>query len=60
MRKKYIFNKKLNEIYKFETNQLLKKKINKAKSLLNLKCPESYSSAQKQNLRNKFIKKQSK
>lgn len=60
MRKQYIFNKKLNEIYKFETNQLLKKKINKAKSLLNLKCPESYSSAQKQNLRNKFIKKQSK
>ena len=60
MRKQYIFNKKLNEIYKFETNQLLKKKINKVKSLLNLKCPESYSSAQKQNLRNKFIKKQSK
>ena len=41
MRKEYVFNRRLNEIYKYETNELLKEKIKKTKSLLNIKCPES-------------------
>ena len=41
MIKEYVFNRRLNEIYKYETNELLKEKIKKAKSLLNIKCPES-------------------
>jgi hypothetical protein len=56
MKKEYIYNKKLNEIFKYETNELMREKIKKAKSFVNIKCPESFSSARQQNLRNQFIK----
>jgi hypothetical protein len=56
MKKEYIYNKKLNEIFKYETNELMREKIKKAKSFENIKCPESFSSARQQNLRNQFIK----
>ena len=56
MKKEYVFNKRLNEIFKYEVNEYMKKKIKKARSFINIKCPESFSSAQKQNLRNQFIK----
>ena len=60
MKKEYVFNRRLNEIYKYETNELLREKIKKAKSLLNIKCPESFSKVQQQNLRNQFLKSPSK
>lgn len=56
MKKEYIYNKKLNEIFKYEINELMREKIKKAKSFVNIKCPESFSSARQQNLRNQFIK----
>ena len=56
MKKEYIYNKKLNEIFKYETNELMREKIKKAKSFVNIKCPESFSSVRQQNLRNQFIK----
>ena len=56
MKKECIYNKKLNEIFKYETNELMREKIKKAKSFVNIKCPESFSSARQQNLRNQFIK----
>ena len=34
----------------------MREKIKKAKSFVNIKCPESFSSARQQNLRNQFIK----
>ena len=37
MRKEYIANKRLNEIFKFEINELMKRKIQKVKSTLNFK-----------------------
>lgn len=43
MQKQYILNRKLNI---WETNKITKnhqKKIKKAKSLINYRCPESYS-----------------
>ena len=60
MKKEYVFNKRLNEIFKYETNVLLRAKIKNAKSFINIKCPESFSSAQLQNLRNQYIKNPSK
>ena len=60
MKKEYIFNKRLNEIFKYETNELLRAKIKNAKPFINRQCPESFSSAQQQNLRNQFIKNPSK
>jgi hypothetical protein len=60
MKKVFVYNKRLNEIFKYETNEYLKEKIQKAKSFINIKCPESFSSAQQQNLRNQFIKNPSK
>ena len=60
MKKEYVFNKRLNEIFKYETNVLLRAKIKNAKSFINIKCPESFSSAQLQNLRNHYIKNPSK
>ena len=56
MKKECIYNKKLNEIFKYEINELMREKIKKAKSFVNIKCPESFSSARQQNLRNQFIK----
>ena len=40
MRKVYIQNKRLNEIFKYEINQLMKRKILKVKSTLNFKGPK--------------------
>ena len=60
MKKEIVFIKRLNEIYKYEINELLREKIKKAKSLINIKCPESFSSAHQQNLKKKFNKNPSK
>ena len=54
MKKEYIPNKRLNEIFKFEINELMKKKIKKAKSTFNFKCPDIYLSPRKPQLTNNF------
>jgi hypothetical protein len=43
MNDKYIFNRKLVKIYKEEQNNYLKYKIQKIKSFIDLRCPESFS-----------------
>ena len=43
MKKQYIFNRKLHILHKEEQNNLLLSKIKKAKSFLDLKCPESFT-----------------
>ena len=45
MKKEYIQNKRLHEIFKFEMNELMKMKINKVKSTIDLKCPEYFNNA---------------
>ena len=54
MRKEYILNKRLNEIFKYEMNQLMKRKIQKVKSTLNFKCPDIFNNAKKPQLTNTF------
>ncbi len=54
MRKEYIPNKRLNEIFKYEVNQLMKRKIQKVKSTLNFKCPEFFINSKKHQLTNTF------
>ena len=43
MQKQYILNRKLNIAHKKEQDKLLLKKIKKAKSLIDIKCPESFT-----------------
>ena len=43
MQKQYILNRKLNNMHKNEQNKLLSLKIQRAKSLLDLNCPESFT-----------------
>ena len=43
MQRPYIFNRHLNKHYKLEQNILLSKRIKKAKSLIDLSCPESFT-----------------
>ena len=43
MNKKYIYNRLLCNLDKEEQNNYLKLKIKKAKSFIDLKCPESFS-----------------
>ena len=42
MQKPYILNRRLNNIYNNEQNQLLSLKIQRAKSTIDLNCPESF------------------
>ena len=42
MQKQYILNRKLNIQHKKEQNELLSYKIKRAKSTLDLNCPESF------------------
>lgn len=59
MRREYIQNKRLNEIFKYEVNQLMKRKIQKVKSTLNFKCPDVFINSKKHQLTNTFSNKQS-
>ena len=59
MRKEYIPNKRLNEIFKYEINQLMKRKIQKVKSTLNFKCPDSFINSKKHQLTNTFVNNKS-
>ena len=43
MQKQYILNRRLNFRHKKEQNELLSLKIKKAKSSLDLNCPESFT-----------------
>jgi len=43
MQKQYILNRKLNLAHKKEQDKLLSLKIRKAKSLIDIKCPESFT-----------------
>jgi hypothetical protein len=43
MQKQYIFNRRLNNHYKEEQNKLLSKRIKKAKSSIDISCPESFA-----------------
>ena len=59
MRKVYIANKRLNEIFKFEINELMKKKIQKAKSTINCKMPDIFLNSKKPQLTNTFCNNRS-
>ena len=48
MQKQYILNRRLNNRHKKEQNELLSLKIQRAKSSLDLKCPESFTFFQTQ------------
>jgi len=54
MRKVYIANKRLNEIFKFEINELMKKKIQKAKSTIQFKYPDIFLNCKRPQLTNTF------
>jgi len=43
MQKQYILNRKLNLAHKKEQDKLLSLKIRKVKSLIDIKCPESFT-----------------
>jgi hypothetical protein len=43
MQKQYILNRKLNNRHKQKQNELLSLKIQRAKSSLDLNCPESFT-----------------
>ena len=43
MKKPFVLNAKLNEIYRREQNQYMLRKLNQAKATINMKCPESYN-----------------
>ena len=43
MQKQYILNRKLNIAHKKEQDKLLSLKIKKVKSLIDIKCPESFT-----------------
>jgi hypothetical protein len=43
MQKQYVLNRKLNAINKVKQDHYLLEKVQRAKSLLNLKCPESFT-----------------
>ena len=60
MRKEYIQNKRLNEIFKYEMNQLMKKKILKVKSTLHFKGPKFIINSKKNQLTNTFLNNRSK
>ena len=52
MKQQYILNRRLNNISFIEQNNLLTNKIRKAKSCLNLQCPESYTFFNSKHFRN--------
>ena len=43
MRKPFILNARLNELYKSEQDKYMAKKLENAKPLVNSRCPESFS-----------------
>jgi hypothetical protein len=43
MKKPFVLNAKLNEIYRREQNQYMLRKLNQAKATINMNCPESYN-----------------
>ena len=43
MKRQLVLNRRLNDINYKEQNNLLKKKIRKAKSSLDIQCPESFT-----------------
>lgn len=43
MKKPFVLNSRLNEIYRREQNQYMLRKLNKAKASVNSKCPESFN-----------------
>lgn len=43
MRKPFVLNARLNEIYKSEQNRYMAKRLGNVKPLINSKCPESFS-----------------
>ena len=55
MRKEYILNKRLNEIFKFETNELMKRRLEKVKSTINFKSPKRFINAKRNHLTNTFV-----
>jgi len=59
MRKEFILNKRLNEIFKFETNELMKRRLEKVKSTINVKCPKSFINSKRSQLTNTFANNKS-
>ena len=59
MRKEYIQNKRLNEIFKFEMNELMKRKIYKVKSTIDFKCPEFFNNAKIFRIKRSIMNKKS-
>lgn len=55
MRKPFILNARLNDLYKSEQNKYMANKLENAKPLVNAKCPESFMF-----YKNQFHKKNSK
>ena len=43
MRKPFVVNARLNEIYKSEQDKYMARRLGNAKSLVNSKCPESFN-----------------
>ena len=43
MKKPFVFNTRLNEIYKSEQDKYMARKLGSAKPLVNSKCPESFN-----------------
>ena len=43
MRKPFVLNARLNDIYKSEQDKYMAKKLGNAKPLVNAKCPESFT-----------------
>lgn len=56
MQKQYILNRKLNAIHKIKQDHYLLEKVHRAKSLLNLKCPESFTFFKSKNYKNSRTK----
>ena len=59
MRKEFILNKRLNEIFKFETNELMKRRLEKVNSTINVKCPKSFINSKRSQLTNTFANNKS-
>lgn len=59
MRKEFILNKRLNEIFKFEMNELMKRKTQKVKSTINFKCPKVFFNSKRRELTNVSVNKKS-
>lgn len=62
MRQPFVLNRRLNELYKREQNQYMANKLERAKPLVNIKCPESFTfykrkfhKSPKENIGNKYF-----